>query len=361
MGLVVAFTQRRTMAFVRMLRTCSFSLSMFLLSVVLAQARFIDNFDGPTVQLDPEGIKGWLFRPGDGTATMDFRQGGDGYASIVVDATTDKRGIWWALIERKATIQASGQSSRAFSSQAGAQASPDAINVLRRQGMDAFHLGDYAGALRIFRQVIAADPSDIVAYNVSANCSIRLADYPSAIDSFQHALQLRPDEWHSLAGLMRAYTLAGMTPDRDALRKHIGELEREGKLPPEFNYVFETFQVEGKKLEVAEFPQIHGFYGERYRFKLVNSAGKLVFCVTLESDSAEQQRWAKQHPAEAAAGARHFSLDGYAADSHSTYSSYDGEPAYERVREEVVQVIAGKKQPISKTNYATPQPIPGAD
>ena len=101
MGLVVAFTQRRTMSFVRMLRTCSFSLSMFLLSVALAQAQFIDNFDGLSVQLDPEGIKGWLFRPGDGTATMDFRQGGGGYASIFVDATTDKRGIWWALIERQ--------------------------------------------------------------------------------------------------------------------------------------------------------------------------------------------------------------------------------------------------------------------
>jgi len=172
------------------------------------------------------------------------------------------------------TIQASGQSSRAFSSQAGAQASPDAINVLRRQGMDAFHLGDYEGALRIFRQVIAADPSDIVAYNVSANCSIRLADYPSAIDSFQHALQLRPDEWHNLAGLMRAYTLAGMTPDRDALRKHIGELEREGKLPPEFNYVFETFQVEGKKLEVAEFPQIHGFYGRTVSLQAFQQCGQ---------------------------------------------------------------------------------------
>jgi hypothetical protein len=101
MSLVVAFTQRQTMLLVRMLRTCSFSLSMFLLSVALAQAQFIDNFDSLSVQLDPEGIKGWLFRPGDGTATMDFRQGGGGYASIFVDATTDKRGIWWALIERQ--------------------------------------------------------------------------------------------------------------------------------------------------------------------------------------------------------------------------------------------------------------------
>ncbi len=66
-----------------------------------ASAQFIDDFNGPSVQIDPEGIKGWLFRPGDGTATMDLRQGGEGYASIFVDGTTDKRGIWWALIERK--------------------------------------------------------------------------------------------------------------------------------------------------------------------------------------------------------------------------------------------------------------------
>jgi len=67
----------------------------------LAHAQFVDNFDGPTVALDPEGNHGWLFLAGDGTATMDLRQGGPGYASVFVDATTDKRGIWWALIERK--------------------------------------------------------------------------------------------------------------------------------------------------------------------------------------------------------------------------------------------------------------------
>lgn len=260
-----------------------------------------------------------------------------------------------------AFIPAYGQSSNPPSPQAGAQASPDVINVLRRQGIDAFRAGDYAGALRIFRQVIHADPSDIVAYNVAANCSLNLGDYSSAIESFQHALQLRPDEYHNLGGLMRAYTLAGMSTDRDALRKHIGELVHEGKLPPEFNYVFDTFQVEGKKVEVAEFPQTHGFYGERYRFKLFDSAGKQTFCVTLESDSVEQPAWAKQHPKEAAAGGRQFSLDGYAADSHSTYRSYDGEPSYDQVRAEVIQILAGKKQPVSKTKYAMPQPIPGAD
>jgi hypothetical protein len=63
-----------------------------------ARAQFRDDF--ADLKTDPEGKTGWLFRAGDGTATVDFRQGGEGYASIFVDATTDKRGVWWALVER---------------------------------------------------------------------------------------------------------------------------------------------------------------------------------------------------------------------------------------------------------------------
>jgi hypothetical protein len=72
-----------------------------LLAMAFARAsgaQFVDDFN--TVQTDPAGVTGWHFRTGDGSATMDFRQGGDGYASIFVDATRDRRGIWWALIER---------------------------------------------------------------------------------------------------------------------------------------------------------------------------------------------------------------------------------------------------------------------
>lgn len=63
--------------------------------------------------------------------------------------------------------------------------------------MAAYRQRDYAGALRIFRQVIAADPTDVVAYNIAGNSSLRLKDYPFAIDCFKHALQLRPDEYHN--------------------------------------------------------------------------------------------------------------------------------------------------------------------
>jgi hypothetical protein len=68
-----------------------------------ASGQFIDDFSGPTVSLDAKGIRGWRHATGDGAATMELRQGGDGFASIVVDATRDRRNVWWALIERSAS------------------------------------------------------------------------------------------------------------------------------------------------------------------------------------------------------------------------------------------------------------------
>jgi len=70
-----------------------------LMLCVGASAQFIDDFNDGSLVKDPQAITGWTFFTGDGLATMDFIPG-DGYASIVVDATKDKRNIWWALIKR---------------------------------------------------------------------------------------------------------------------------------------------------------------------------------------------------------------------------------------------------------------------
>lgn len=61
--------------------------------------QFRDGFDGPSLRLDSAAKEGWAFFSGDGSAVMDFRQG-EGFASILVDATKDRRNIWWALIKR---------------------------------------------------------------------------------------------------------------------------------------------------------------------------------------------------------------------------------------------------------------------
>jgi hypothetical protein len=70
------------------------------LACTQAPAQFLDDFNGTSIIKDPNAINGWAFFTGDGKATMDFQQA-SGYASIFVDATKDKRNIWWALIKRR--------------------------------------------------------------------------------------------------------------------------------------------------------------------------------------------------------------------------------------------------------------------
>ncbi len=70
------------------------------LPVGRAFAQFLEAFDGPAIARDSSGLTGWSAFTGDGEATIELRKG-DGHASVLVDATKDKRGIWWAVIKHK--------------------------------------------------------------------------------------------------------------------------------------------------------------------------------------------------------------------------------------------------------------------
>lgn len=72
-----------------------------LFACVATHAGFEEQFDGPLV-LDATAANGWTFHTGDGNAVMDLTAS-DGVASIAVDATHDRRGIWWAFIRREIT------------------------------------------------------------------------------------------------------------------------------------------------------------------------------------------------------------------------------------------------------------------
>lgn len=64
------------------------------------QAQFTDNFDGPWHPENPGTPDGWSYASGDGEAAINFLQM-DGYGQVRVDATSDKRNIWWSLIRRE--------------------------------------------------------------------------------------------------------------------------------------------------------------------------------------------------------------------------------------------------------------------
>lgn len=70
-------------------------LTLFM-AVTPAFSQYIDTFDSDTI--DP----GWEAYTGDGDADIQFVPG-DGYGVILVDATLDQLGIWWAVIKHRVT------------------------------------------------------------------------------------------------------------------------------------------------------------------------------------------------------------------------------------------------------------------
>jgi len=71
---------------------------LLLLTAVLlfharASAQFIDDFNSSSVQIDPEGLEGWMFRAGDLVVSI-FRS----------------PSLWWALAARRIERSISGES-----------------------------------------------------------------------------------------------------------------------------------------------------------------------------------------------------------------------------------------------------------
>ena len=69
-----------------------------LAAVLPLAAQFRDDFT--VLRKDPAGAAGWATQTGQGNAVMDLWQG-DGFAAVSVDATADRRNVWWAVIARR--------------------------------------------------------------------------------------------------------------------------------------------------------------------------------------------------------------------------------------------------------------------
>ena len=79
---------------------------LLLVTASGADGQFLETFDDPMLRVDPSGIAGWSFFAGDGQATIGFRGTEEGHASILVDATRDRRNVWWALIRHRVSAPA---------------------------------------------------------------------------------------------------------------------------------------------------------------------------------------------------------------------------------------------------------------
>jgi len=134
---------------------------------------------------------------------------------------------------------------------------------------------------------------------------------------------------------------------------HMLELRQKGVTPPDMQaYILESIKVGDNTLVIRPSLVPWGLYKVYFLGQLTNAQGQIFLRMTLESLDFDQNLFARQHPKEAAAGLRLFSLDGYQqtgpnTQTHMTFGFYAGEPSYETVREKFLAIAEKKERPIS--------------
>jgi hypothetical protein len=226
------------------------------------------------------------------------------------------------------------------------------------QAMAAFQAQRYADALPILSQLRERHPRDPVLIKFSTEALLNTGDTAAALAAIKPLADAAPTDWQAAGLLVRACAESGDTACRDAQMAHILDLHRQGLTPKGMvDYPVEHIASGKNTLILLSAFEPFGPYKIYALGKVNNPEGKLFLTISIESNDIDQPAFAKEHPREAAAGARRFSLDAYAetglnpagqrTQTHYTFKFIDGQPTYDTIRSEFLDVASGKAHPLS--------------
>ena len=122
-------------------------------------------------------------------------------------------------------------------------------------------------------------------------------------------------------------------------------------------YIVERIAVGQKTLVIYTSLEPWGHYHVYNYAQIFDESGHLELRTTIESDDNDQAIFSRQHPKEAAAGLRSFSLDGYQdsglneqkqrTETHFTFKFFVGQPSYDVVRDAFISIANGQVKPVS--------------
>lgn len=213
----------------------------------------------------------------------------------------------------------------------------------------------FSAALTGAQAILAANPASPKANKLVGVVLLDQQKPTGALPYFQKALQLAPNDPTIHGLLLQAYAESGDKAQRDQQRAILRGLHSDGKHPGFAKipaYLIETIPVGDKVIQATEFYEPFGEFHFYYRFNIFDAKGHILSFIALESDDADQALYAQQHPKEAAAGQRRFSLDGYSrsADGHvsqALYTFFNSEPSYDDLRALVVKLVQEGKEPMA--------------
>jgi tetratricopeptide (TPR) repeat protein len=243
----------------------------------------------------------------------------------------------------------------------GAALSPADVvrrDALVKPGLDDLKKGDSPGAFAALQPALAAFPRDEKVLLLSGVAALNSRQNEAALGLFQRALAEKPaDEWQVRFEVMLAEARLAKWKEFDADLADLKAAKKAGNAQLESpGFVVDEFEAGGQKVTVAFYPLLAGRYHTLYRFELptvvqvdasaaMNGGGgdrckdpDFRPYLDLESDDVDQA----MHPELAKKGDRVYSLDTYpAACSQGLIKFYMGEPKYEKLRADVIEVLNG--------------------
>ena len=232
----------------------------------------------------------------------------------------------------------------------------------QRQQYDAagkdFSAGNYANALAIYKSLLATHAGDPLFSKFAAESAINTGDTAYAIQTLQPIEAHNADDWQAATLLARAYAESGDKQHRDAEMLRLTDLHKRGVTPPRLTqYIIEKIHAGDHTIMLFNSLEPWGNYKIQNYARVLDKDGHQLLLVTLETGDFDQPLFAKEHPKEAAAGARSFSLDAYKdtgtnssgqkTQTHYTFKFFVGQPPYDVVRQDIIDVAAGKASPMS--------------
>jgi hypothetical protein len=223
---------------------------------------------------------------------------------------------------------------------------------------NAFNLQDYAAALAVYKLLLKDFPSNPVLSKFSSEAALNIGDTSFALQPIRPVAQSNPNDWQATSLLIRACAESGDKTCRDSGITHMLDLHKRGLTPPHLQqYMVERVEANDKTLIIYTSLEPWGHYQVFNYAQMFDSAGHLQLRLTVESDDTDQAFFAQQHPKEAAAGLRSFSVDGYEdsglndkkqrTETHYTFRFFVGQPDYQTVRDTFVSVANGQTKPLS--------------
>jgi hypothetical protein len=228
----------------------------------------------------------------------------------------------------------------------------------------AFTDKHYSDALTIFKSLMTELPRDAVLAKYASETALNAGEMDFALTTVKPIANADANDWQAAAILTRACAETGDEACRDRGMQQMVELHRNGITPNGMrDYVVEQVKLDTKTLVIRSSLEPWGNYKVYDLGKMFGPDGTLIMSITIESNDFDQPLFAKEHPQEAAAGLRQFSLDAYAetglnsngkrTQTHYTYKFFVGQPKYDTVRQEFINVASGKSQAMSSRSNLT--------